>query len=506
MTKQLSTVTDADGRVTTIVRVDADTVEIHAPPGPGANGESVVTTLDLDANGYLSELTDPRGAKWAFDYAADGLMTKAWDERANEGGVRSGPPSTFTYETFGFDGNHERHYLVQDENALGGSQNLSWPTAPTLTQAPIYKTWCDGSQYIWSWVVTESRATVAWETAQGRTNTVEMVHSRTGPEPTDTSIRTEPSGRVTSSTKGLSSFVHSGTAPGMTWDRELTPDPRFGAESAYPSASSTTVLAAEGRPALTRTVVRGETAILTEPLDPLSLAISTSNVTVNGTRTWNESYLDATKTFTSESPEGRTSSYKVDAVGRVVQINAPGQVPTQLVYDAEGYLLEVKRTKGAETRSTRYTYDDRGYLGSVTADSSATESLQTLLPQNDPMGFPGEVTVPGISTTLQSVDVAGATSGITPPGKPQHGMTYDVLGQLTEYRPPLHDAGAPAGTCPDGAECYSYSLDRQLEDVTLADGTVVDYSYGTATGLLDSVVVPDFGTVNYGYTTAGRLQ
>ncbi|MCA9582190.1 MAG: RHS repeat-associated core domain-containing protein, partial [Myxococcales bacterium] len=158
------------------------------------------------------------------------------------------------------------------------------------------------------------------------------------------------------------------------------------------------------------------------------------------------------------------------------------------------------------TRSTRYTYDDRGYLGSVTADSSATESLQTLLPQNDPMGFPEEVTVTGISTTLQSVDVDGATSGITPPGKPQHGMTYDVLGQLTEYRPPLHDAGAPAGTCPDGAECYSYNLDRQLEDVTLADGTVVDYSYGASTGLLDSVVVPDFGTVNYGYTTAGRLS
>ena len=30
------------------------------------------------------------------------------------------------------DGNHERHYLVHDENALGGSQNLSWPTAPMI--------------------------------------------------------------------------------------------------------------------------------------------------------------------------------------------------------------------------------------------------------------------------------------------------------------------------------------------------------------------------------------
>ncbi|MCA9600600.1 MAG: RHS repeat-associated core domain-containing protein [Myxococcales bacterium] len=252
-------------------------------------------------------------------------------------------------------------------------------------------------------------------------------------------------------------------------------------------------------------------AVLADAGDPLSATMLSESMTVNGTRTGSRAYDAATRTWVVTSPEGRASSYTLDSAGRVVNVTAPGQVPTEFVYDAEGYLLEVRREKGATARSTRYGYDSRGYLAAVTADVTPSDVLETLLPDNDEVGFAREVSVPGIgATTLQTPDVMGATTSLSPPGKPAHAMSYDAIGQMTRYAPPLADAPV-GGNCPLGAECYGRNADRQLEDVKLGDGSVLDFTYGTTTGLLTSTVVPGAlvslpGTYGYTYTADGRLS
>lgn len=96
-----------DGNVTTIVRdTSGAAIAIRAPGGQE-------TTFELDANGYLSTISNPVAVPtpetYTFTYTDDGLMTTMKDPKQNE--------YVFTYDETG--------RLIRDEDPAGGVQTLA---------------------------------------------------------------------------------------------------------------------------------------------------------------------------------------------------------------------------------------------------------------------------------------------------------------------------------------------------------------------------------------------
>ena len=110
---------------------------------------------------------------------------------------------------------------------------------------------------------------------------------------------------------------------------------------------------------------------------------------------------------------------------------------------------------------------------------------------------------PGLLSVASTPDIAGTLSSLTPDSKLAHRLSYTPLGQLKECASPAGTLSTD-GSCEPGTQCWHYSLDRELEDITLPDGTVVDYVYDPAKGTLTSVDAPGHGVTTFGYDSVGR--
>ncbi|HMS86398.1 MAG TPA: hypothetical protein PKD12_22410 [Nitrospira sp.] len=100
---RLTTITDADGKVTTIQRdTNGNPTAIVAPGGQQ-------TALTLEGNGYLQSVTNPNGEKIELTYTADGLLTTLKDARGN-------------LHTNSYDANGR---LIKDEDPAGGFKALT---------------------------------------------------------------------------------------------------------------------------------------------------------------------------------------------------------------------------------------------------------------------------------------------------------------------------------------------------------------------------------------------
>ncbi len=98
----LASVTDGDGKVTTIEHDGSgNPTAIVGPYGQR-------TALALDANGYLASITDPAGESMQLTSTTDGLLTSLTDPRGNV--------YTFSYDAQG--------RLVKDADPAGGAKDL----------------------------------------------------------------------------------------------------------------------------------------------------------------------------------------------------------------------------------------------------------------------------------------------------------------------------------------------------------------------------------------------
>jgi len=95
-------ITDIDGEVTTIERDESHVTALVAPHGQR-------TEFELDANGYLQQLTNPANESHQMSYTDAGLLTQFTNPR--------GHTSVMTYDTVG--------RLVSDRNAAGGGWQLT---------------------------------------------------------------------------------------------------------------------------------------------------------------------------------------------------------------------------------------------------------------------------------------------------------------------------------------------------------------------------------------------
>jgi YD repeat-containing protein len=196
----------------------------------------------------------------------------------------------------------------------------------------------------------------------------------------------------------------------------------------------------------------------------------------------------ATRTETRITPEGRISSMRYDAGGRVVEMQHPDTLPISLSYDPQGRLLG--SVQGA--RSTSRTYGVDGLLASAT-----DPLLQTTLFGRDLNGRVTQETRPDLEVTGFAYSADDQTIGVTPPGRDEHGMTYNNVELMSAYEPPLLGTAATPTT-------YAYDPDKALEQVVQPGTQVIDYTHDFA-GRLETTTFPT-GTISREYDAAtGQL-
>ncbi|MBK1717696.1 RHS repeat-associated core domain-containing protein, partial [Thiocystis violacea] len=455
---QLAAITDANRNVTTIERDATNTP--RAILGPFGQR----TTLTVDPNGYLASVTNPAGEAYRIAYTADGLLTQFIDPKGNR--------STMSYDAMG--------RLLRDTNAVGGSFSLARTeinSSATVTQG--------------------HESTVTSGLGLASTHRVETL---TTGEQRRTHLY--PDGTTTITLNGTNGGVQTTLPDGTATVVKQGPDPRFGMQSPVMTETS---LSTGG---LTATSTASRAVSLATAGDPLSLLSLTETSTLNGRPAI--SHYDATsRTLTSTSPAGRSSSARLDPLGRVVEAQMPGIVPLNAAYDAQGRLASVSQGTGADARALSYAYDANGYLASVTDPLGREASFQY-----DLAGRVTTQTLPDGRQILYGYDAYGNLTSLTPPGQPAHRFRYTAIDQTADYVPP--DVGA--GT---NDTLYTYDLDKKLTSVARPDGQTVaihydtvgrassltlqpgnqilsSYAYEPTTGKLIGIDVPDGGlTYNY---------
>jgi RHS repeat-associated protein len=398
----LTSITDGSSNVTVIERTGGVATAIVAPGGQR-------TALSVNADGWLTSAVNPASEASTMSYSTDGLLQTFTDPLL--GG------HSFTYDGSG--------RLTKDEGPGGTFTSLS-----RAAQSNGY--------------------TVTTTTALGRAATYKVQYLPNG------SVRrtsTEPSGEVTVTTLGTDGTEVSTFGNGGTATVQYGPDPRWGMLA--PVAKSVVMTTPGG---ITRTITGAVTATLSNPTNLLSLASLTETSTESG-QTRTRTYNAATRTFTFTSPEGRTSTATIDALGRWTSYApSPGIAPLTYAYDTHGRLsLEAQ---GAE--SAAYAYDSLNRVASVTdgAGSATTYAY-------DAADRVTSVTFPGGRQYQYAYDANGETTSITMPNGAVHSLGYTARGEQASYDPP----GGAAGTD------WAYSADRALTDVTLGGGRTISETY-----------------------------
>ena len=452
---QLISITDGDGNATAITRdASGHPTALIAPGGQR-------TTLTVDANSYLATVTNPANERVQLSYTAEGLLVTQTDPK---GGLHR-----YGYDALG--------RLIRDEDPAGGVQTLARVDTPT-------------------------GHTVTRTTALGRTSTYQVEHLPTG------AIRrsvTQPSGAKTVALIGTDGSKQTAMPDGSATTVQYGPDPRFGMQA--PVATSVILKTPAGR---TRTITTTRTAMLSDPNNLFSLTKLTDTVTDNGVVSTRE-YDGTSRVWTGTTADGRSGTLKVDALGRMTQVQTAGLAPVDFAYDGHGLLSTVTEGAGATSRTTNLTYNSARNLSGISdalgrSVGFAYDLAERLTKQ----------TLPDSRTIQYSYDAAGNAKAITPPGRPAHGFAYTPIDQMSSYTPPNVGPGSTATQ-------YIYNADRALTRLTRPDGQVVDltydaagrtstlkfargllnYTYSATTAKLIGVTAP--GGIDLGYSYDGAL-
>ena len=439
---KLVTVTDATGNVTTIKRnASEQPTAIVSPYGQ-------TTTLAVDSNGLLNQVTDPLGKSATF-VNTTGQLSSRTDENGNI--------FTYTYDSNG--------KLIKDADPLGGYVALTRTDATSGFGWGVGETTSMGrsSNY-------QSALTLPW--LQDGTAAQSEQHTNTW-----------PNGLQASSSNGLANGQLSNSVAlpdGTSSSQTLGPDPVWGIQS--PVLTSETLT--EGN--LTMNITGSRSVTLGTTGNPFSVSTETDTQTVNG-RTSTLTFTGATRTYVETTPVGRTVTLGLDSLERLASTQVGGLATTDFAYDTHGRLASIAEG----TRKTTLSYSAQGFLASVTDPLKLKTSFTY-----DADGRVERTTLPDGRAVAYTYDANGNVTSVTPPGKVAHEFTYTAVDLLSSYTPPTITGG--------GATTYSYNLDRDLTGITRPDGKVISYSYDNA-GRLASVSAPT-GKTSYIYSsTTGNL-
>ena len=413
----LASVTDVDGKITTIERDAGGLATAIVAPGGQRTG------LTIEANGYLTAVTNPANETVIIGYSADGLMATLKDPRGNV--------HAFTHDALG-------RFTRDDDPATGFK---------TLTRTEQGSDW-----------------TIGVSSALNRTATYQTQHLSTGEKRLTT---TDPAGLVTTSTTGIlpisgnDGIEMQATPDGMLSTRVSAQDPRFGMQS--PLLKSLSVRTPAG---LTSTLTTSRAVTLSDPTNLLSLATQTDTLVING-RTYTSAYTQATRLITTTTPAGRQSTVTLDVKGRVVQEQVAGLEPVTYEYDSLGRLSSITQGTGGGARASILAYNTKNELIGLTDSLNRTVGFGY-----NPAGRIITQTLPDLRTIGYGYDGNGNVTAITPPGRPAHAFAYTPLDLESRYQP-------PAIGLPNHDTQYAYNLDRQLTLVTRPDGQTIQLGYDT---------------------------
>ncbi len=454
---KLSSVTDADGRVTTVQRNPAGApIAIVGPHGQA-------TTLGLDSNGWLASVTNPASESKQFAYTPEGLMTSALTPR--------GQSYSYSYGSYGRIVSH------------------AGPDAATKTLA-LNRT-------------SDDLYTVSVTSGEGKLTTYGVEGLASGGARQQ---NTFPSGLVTDATFSTDGTNSLAFPDGSSSSTTLASDPRWGMAAPFTGASSTRMPST-----LTLSQSAARAVTLSDPNNPLSLTQQTDTLVQNG-KTTTTVYSSSTRLETTTSPVGRVSRRWIDTQGRTTRVESPGVAPVQYAYDPQGRLVTVTQGTAPNTRITSMTYHPTtGYLATVTDPLSRITSFQY-----DLAGRVTEQSLPGGRTVLMGYDANGNLTSIVPPGRTAHLFGFSPVDETASYTPPDLGLGSPTTsyeynldrqltqvTRPDGQTVVmGYDTAGRLSTITTPTG-VTTYTYSPTTGTLSSIAAP--GGVGLAYAWDGSL-
>ncbi len=429
---QLITITDANNNVTTIERDSNDNpIAIVAPFGQR-------TILTLDANGYLSTVTNPVHETVQLQHTPTGLLTKVTWPRGNS--------NTFTYDNDG--------RLIKDSDSANGSLTLARTAS------------ADGYA-------------VNVTTALSRTTTYQVTRTVTG---TQTRTNVLPGGLTNEAMSNADGTYSSRALDGTRITSTLGPDPRWGMLS--PLTAKAQLQTPDG---LSLTVASTRTATLSNPGDPFSLVALTDTLKMNY-RTYTGTYNSAARTWTLTTPAGRQSTMLLDDQGRLVQQQLPGLAPLRYDYDDRGRVISVTQGLSPTVRVSTFAYGADGFTSAITDAAGRQATLA-----RDAAGRTITHTLANSTQIFYAYDLNSQLSGLQPPDRPAHTLTYTPIDQVASYS---------AATTPTQ---YAYDLDRQISSITRPDGTVIQASYDAA-GRLNTLTTPRGSTVYTYSATTGQLS
>ncbi|MCL2779433.1 MAG: hypothetical protein FWD73_15675, partial [Polyangiaceae bacterium] len=449
-TNQLTTVTDSANNVTTVARKDGQ-VTITAPQGQ-------VTTLALDANGYLASVTNPNGETTQLSHTNTGLLTSLVDAR---GGAHH-----FEYDADG--------RLTKDVDATPGS------SGQRLSMSSDDNGW---SVDVTSAADLVTRYRVDQNGDFGDTAIVER--------------RTMSQGDISTITNTKSDGSKSAVRPDGTKITVLATaaDPLWGVSAAY----NQTVQLDVGYPDTTHTMTKTEsrTATMATAGNPFTVTGETITTTASGAGVPNSVTTSVyaagpPATWTTTSAAGRQVRQTLDSLERVTDLAVLGADPVALFpmqyhYDAKGRVDQV--TQGTRVYTTNYD-PATGWVEST----SDPVGLGVSYTSRDLNGRPRVVNLPGGRSLALSYDANGNVATVTPPSKPVHGFSWDPADRMSTYSPP-NLGFAPKDTT------YGYDNDGLMLSM-LQPSNAASYAYD---GLGRLAEVGDTTNKVFAYDGQGRL-
>jgi RHS repeat-associated protein len=480
----LATITNVDGLETQINRDGAgNPTTIIGPHGH-------TTTLGSpDANGYITTVTPPLVQPYVLGYSATspGLLESFTDPEGNE--------KTYEYST------------GSEAHGLGGL--LAQTTEAGGTRTFTRTSHNDGT--------TGFRVELAGATNPTTNITKYDVTEHVDGAETWTVI--SPAGVTTTTVRGEDGTRTTTHADGTVVTLSQGADPRFLMQAPVPQKLTVQTGAT---PVHTRTVQTARSVTLADPNDLLSLETSIETVCLNGslsgttctsTAGGTTTLFDATatpKTETMTTNAGRVRVTELDGAGRPTLVHVVSSViplaDLEYIYDdgsvdplKQGQLKTIVLSTAGDERTYQLGYDGAGNLETVTDPLGRTVTWGT-----DGATRRTSQTSPENKTVTFGYDGNDQLTSLDPPGLGAanlHAFGYDGAKLLETYTAP--DVGLPTQQ-----DDYQYNADRQLDLVTLNDGSTIDPIYDDA-GRLDAIDVSEgtLWTLDYGYhPSTGKLD
>ncbi len=415
----LDSIVDASGNATVIERsYDGTPTAIVGPYGHRS-------LLTLNNDGYLSSITNPAGEKIQMTYHDGSLLSSFTDAKGNS--------STFEYDTLG--------RLIKDTDANGGFTSLQRVELD------------DGYE-------------VRDSTAEG---VVKVYKTRRLPDGTKIKEVQGCCGQSTISYTRPTGETEINSSDNTVSKSTVGPDPIFGMLS--PLVKNYTVRLPSG---IQMEMSSGKTVSYTSTNEIDSIM---QLDTING-KVYKSVYAGATRTFSTLTPEGRTTESTIDSLGRVIHSVVSDLAPVSYKYDERGRIKTITEGSGSSARVWLYEYDNHGSLATVI----------------NPVGEQTTYTYDNAERIISKhfadmrqirfgYDVNGNVQTITSPDNDAHTYYYNVVNLPTEYNPPTLNTGATPTT-------YSFNLDKDVASINRPDGLMLQFKYDDF-GRLDSMVTPD---------------